>query len=84
MSVDPRPVQGAHRRLSPPALALSGVLILIPLVALAIVPVYARHKPVLWGFPFFYWYQLLWVFIAALCTWAAWRVVARDRRGDRR
>jgi len=47
------------------------------------VPSYARATPRLWGFPFFYWYQLLWLFIAAGCTWAAYVVLARGRSGGR-
>jgi hypothetical protein len=83
MTLDPN-----QRPAVPPALPTSarltvGVLILIPLVALAIVPVYARHDPTLWGFPFFYWYQFLWVFIASACTWSAYLVIARAR-GTRR
>ena len=35
----------------------------------------------LWGFPFFYWYQLLWVFIASGCTYLAYRLVHNARRG---
>jgi hypothetical protein len=58
---------------------LAGVLLAIPLLALLIVPIYARSSPYLWGFPFFYWYQLLWVFIAAACTQAAFIVVRRAR-----
>jgi len=61
----------------------AGVLILIPLVGLAIVPVYSRETPELWGFPFFYWYQFLWVILASLCTFSAYVVVTRARRGSR-
>jgi hypothetical protein len=32
------------------------------------VPSYNRIEPQLWGFPFFYWYQLLWVLISAVIT----------------
>jgi hypothetical protein len=32
------------------------------------VPFYNKIEPVLWGFPFFYWYQLLWVLISAVLT----------------
>jgi hypothetical protein len=60
---------------------LAGVLLAIPLLALLIVPIYARSSPKLWGFPFFYWYQLLWVFIAAAFTEAAYLVVRRSRSG---
>jgi hypothetical protein len=70
----------------PPAnktlLAVAVVLLAIPLVALLWVGSYARVEPTLAGFPFFIWYQFLWVFLCAGCTWAAFRVVliARPRR----
>lgn len=43
-------------------------LLLIPYVALLWPPLYARRTPELFGFPFFYWYQLLWVFLGAAVT----------------
>ena len=53
----------------PPAnkglLAIAGVLLALPLVALAWVGSYARKDPELWGFPFFIWYQFLWVFLCS-------------------
>jgi hypothetical protein len=61
---------------------LAGVLLAIPLLALLLVPVYSRTSPTLWGFPFFYWYQFLWVFLAAGFTHAAYVVVERGRRQD--
>jgi hypothetical protein len=42
---------------------------------------YSKATPKLWGFPFFYWYQLLWVFIAAGCTYLAYLLVHNARRG---
>lgn len=30
------------------------------------VPFYDRTEPTLWSFPFFYWYQLLWILISAV------------------
>ena len=39
----------------------SRILLLIPFVAVLWVPFYNRAEPSLAGFPFFYWYQLLWV-----------------------
>lgn len=39
-----------------------GVL-LLPFVGLLYMPFYARAEPRLWGFPFFYWYQFLWIFL---------------------
>jgi hypothetical protein len=71
-------------RLSPGTIALSALLLVIPCAALAAVPLYSRETPVLWGFPFFYWYQLLWVFIASGCTYLAYRLVHYARRGGDR
>jgi hypothetical protein len=39
------------------------LLLLLPYVGLLWLPFYAKAEPRLWGFPFFYWYQFLWVFI---------------------
>ncbi|KVE29681.1 hypothetical protein WS67_00155 [Burkholderia singularis] len=43
-------------------------LLVLPLVAMVWVPSYNRVEPQWLGFPFFYWYQLLWVFISAVIT----------------
>ncbi|MDB5958156.1 DUF3311 domain-containing protein [Ramlibacter sp.] len=43
-------------------------LLLLPWIAMIWVPSYNRIEPQLWGFPFFYWYQLLWVLISAVIT----------------
>jgi hypothetical protein len=83
MPPGPVPADDRPRPLPPGAKAASGVLLAIPLVALAIVPVYSKSSPKLWGFPFFYWYQFLWVFLAGGCTWAAYLVVTNARRGRR-
>jgi len=56
-------------------LTVAGVLLAIPIVALLWVDSYAKVEPTLAGFPFFIWYQLLWVFLCAACTWAAYRIV---------
>jgi hypothetical protein len=74
------------RRKIPPATAVAaGVLLALPLIALMLVPTYAKAKPELWGFPFFYWYQLAWVFLAAACTYTAYLLITRARGtgGDR-
>jgi uncharacterized membrane protein YhdT len=39
-------------------------LLLIPVAALIFPGFYNRETPTLFGFPFFYWYQLAWVFLA--------------------
>jgi hypothetical protein len=76
----------------------AGILVLIPIVALMWVPSYAKATPRLWGFPFFYWYQLMWLFIGASCVISAYLLLtrgpaargpidrgpaARDERSDR-
>ena len=60
-------------------LVVAGILLAIPVVALLWVSSYARETPRLWGFPFFFWYQFLWVFICAACTYAAHRMVLAAR-----
>ena len=68
---------------APPAnkglLVLAGVLVAIPIVALMLVPTYSRKDPVLFGFPFFFWYQFLWVFLCSGFTWSAYLVVKKAR-----
>jgi hypothetical protein len=39
-------------------------LLAIPVAALIFPGLYNRETPTLFGFPFFYWYQLAWVFAA--------------------
>ena len=41
------------------------ILFVPPFVAMLWVSSYNRQSPDLFGFPFFYWYQLLWVMISA-------------------
>lgn len=43
-------------------------LLVLPFIATLWVPWYNRVDPELGGFPFFYWYQLLWVLISAVIT----------------
>jgi hypothetical protein len=85
MRSDPASVpERTHRPLPAATKVMAGVLLAIPLVALAIVPSYAKRTPELWGMPFFYWYQFLWVFVASAFTWAAYVLITRARRdGDR-
>jgi hypothetical protein len=61
-------------------LTLASVLLAIPIIGLLWVGSYARVEPVLAGFPFFIWYQFLWVFLCAACTLAAYRVILIARR----
>jgi hypothetical protein len=52
-------------------------LFAVPYVALLWVPFYARTDPVLFGIPFFYWYQFAWVILTATITAAVYRVTRR-------
>ena len=62
-----------------PKLVAAGVLLALPLVALLWVPSYAKETPELWGFPFFFWYQFLWVFLCSAATYSAYRLVLSAR-----
>jgi hypothetical protein len=48
-------------------------LLLLPYLGLLWVPIYAVHDPVLFGFPFFYWYQLAWVPLTSFLLWIVYR-----------
>jgi hypothetical protein len=68
---------------SPPTglVAAVAVLLALPLVALLWVSSYNQDESRLGGVPFFYWYQFLWVFLAAACTTVSYRlVIAHERR----
>jgi hypothetical protein len=54
------------RSTSPAVRVVVAVLLIAPFVIYLAVPSYARVKPRLAGFPFFYWWQLLWVIITAV------------------
>lgn len=60
--------ESLDQRLSRSAMVKAAVLLAIPILALLLVPLYARATPRLWGVPFFYWYQFLWVLISAALT----------------
>lgn len=62
------------------AYGLAAVCLLAPFVALLWVTSYAKAEPRLWGFPFFYWYQFLWVPVASLLTYVAYRLVRGTAR----
>lgn len=67
------------RPLPASAKVVAGILLAIPMIALALVPTYSYETPRLWGMPFFYWYLLLWVIITPVFTGAAYLVITRAR-----
>lgn len=42
------------------------VLLIVPFVAALWVPWFNHVQPALWGFPMFYWYQLLWIILSVV------------------
>ena len=48
-------------------------LLVLPFVGLLWVPLFNMREPALFGFPFFYWYQLAWVPVGMVITWLVWR-----------
>jgi hypothetical protein len=50
------------------------ILFVLPFVAMLWVPSYNRLTPDLFGFPFYYWYQLLWVLISAAIAGVIYKV----------
>ncbi len=55
-------------------------LLIMPIVALVAVPTYSNPSPHLWGFPFFYWYSLLWMLLETAMVSTAYVLVTRARR----
>ena len=76
MAVQKPEVPPTDRRL----LVLAGLCLAVPLVALLWVGSYNKETPRLWGIPFFFWYQFLWVFLTSALTYAAHRLVLAARR----
>jgi hypothetical protein len=57
------------------------LLLVVPFIAILWVPFYSSGTPVLFGFPFFYWYQFLWILISAGLT-ALVYFVTREPEGE--
>lgn len=43
-------------------------LFLIPFVTTLVPSIYAKANPTLFGFPFFYWYLILWIVLVGLIS----------------
>ena len=54
-------------------------LLVLPFVGVLIPAFYNKKDPELGGVPFFYWYQMLWIFISVAVT----VIVYRATRGER-
>ena len=74
---------------NPVARGIVAVLLLVAVGGALAVPLYARSLPKLGAFPFFYWYQLLWVPAVAIACWLSYLLLrtrptteASSRKGE--
>jgi len=58
------------------------ILLIIAVAGTLVVPIYARSTPKLGDFPFFYWYQLLWVPLVGILSWIAYLLVRSSDAGS--
>jgi hypothetical protein len=65
----------ARRKLHPIYL-----LLLVPFAGLLWTPLFNRLDPWFLGIPFFYWYQMAWTFLAALCILPVYLWERRSRK----
>lgn len=66
-----------------PAYWIAGIVLALSVIVPLLVSTYARDEPRLWGFPFFYWYQLAWVFVSAITVSISYQLVMREERRRR-
>jgi Protein of unknown function (DUF3311) len=59
-------------------------LLLAECLVILIPSVYGRAAPKLFGIPFFYWFQLLWIIVAMVVTGIAYVLVERADADARR
>lgn len=52
-------------------------LLLLPFAALLVPPLYAHVTPRIFGIPFFYWYQVVWLIVTAAITTFVYRRMHR-------
>ncbi|AIY02806.1 hypothetical protein ART_3207 [Arthrobacter sp. PAMC 25486] len=72
------PTRGPAR---PLPYVISGILLLAAVIFPLSVPMYAHTDPQLFGFPFFFWYQMMWVPICAILIGICyWLMTAEDKR----
>jgi hypothetical protein len=74
--------QRDSRPTTPAVRIVVAVLLIAPFAVYLAVPSYAKVEPRLAGFPFFYWWQLLWVIITAVFIGAAY-LLTRATRPER-
>ena len=66
------------RKLGP----LAVILLAIPCVAVLVVPFFNTDQPELFGMPFFYWWQLLWVVLSSVFIGIVYKMIVPPGSGD--
>lgn len=67
---------------SPATRGAVAVLLIVAILGTLWVPIYARALPALGPFPFFYWYQLIWVPLTAVILWICYLLLRTKPRPD--
>jgi hypothetical protein len=57
----------------------ANLLLAVPCIAALCVPLYNFDEPRLLGIPFFYAWQLIWIWLGAAITWIVYAVAWKDR-----
>ena len=65
---------------SPARWGVVAVLLAAAIIGTLWVPIYARSGPKLGAFPFFYWYQLIWVPVSAVLCWVCYLLLRSKPR----
>ena len=71
----------ARSRKSPATWTAVTILLAIGILGTLWVPLYARSAPKLGPFPFFYWFQLIWVPATAVLCWICYLLLRAKRDG---
>jgi hypothetical protein len=58
-------------------------LLLIPFAVVLYPPLYNRVEPEFLGVPFFYWFQLSWILVGAVCIWTIYALEQRAAKNER-
>ncbi len=57
---------------------IAGILIIIPFIIYLALPLYNLNDPVLFGFPFFYWFQTFMLVVSAILFSVAAHYIDKD------
>jgi Protein of unknown function (DUF3311) len=74
-------VQPQRRAPQPRNAVIAGVLLLVAVIGAFWVPIYARSAPKLGDFPFFYWFQLIWMPVVMVLCYLAYLLLRAPRAG---